>query len=230
MVKHHFFGRDCKIDRQLNDYSDLKRCLKVIKWDFENINFVNQTHSSEVYVIDDKDKIQGVSGLAKADAIVTNHKNLVIAVVTADCSPIILQDEKNSVVSVVHAGWRGAKNGVIENAIDAMVALGADISSLEAFIGPMIHQKSYQVSQEFYDDFTVEDKNNSQFFKNDKIKDKYLFDLPAFVTKVLSNKGVLKIDNVQIDTYENCDKYSSYRKSSHDPLYENSRNISVVMI
>lgn len=230
MIKHCFFANNCKIDRQLSDYSDLEKSLKEKSWDFKDINFVNQIHSDEVYVVDSKSKIQGRQGLKKADAIVTNQKNLVIAVVTADCGPIIIKDEENKVAAIIHAGWRGAKSGIIQNAIKEMKNLGSNIEAMTVFIGPMIHQKSYQTSQEFYDEFIADDIDNASFFKKDKMAEKFLFDLPKYIESILSFQGVFKIENVQIDTYESCELYSSYRKSTHDSSYQNLRNISVTMI
>lgn len=229
MIKHCFFGNNCEIDRGLSDYSNLITCLKGEKWNFKGINFVNQIHSNEVYVIDSELKIQGKQGLKKADAIVTNQKNLAIAVVTADCAPIILKDENMKVAAVVHAGWKGAKNGVIQNAIDAMTCLGSNIDSIESFVGPMIHQGSYQVSKEFYDDFLILNENNFKFFKEDLEKDKYLFDLTGFVEDVLRKQGVKKIENIGIDTYKSSD-HASYRRATHSNSNLSKRNISAVML
>ncbi len=229
MIKHCFFTKECKIDRQLADHADLERCLKDKSWDFKAINFVNQIHSDKVYVIDSKSKIQGKQNLVKADAIVTNQKELVIAVVTADCAPIILKDEKNEVTAAVHAGWRGAKSGIIKNAIDAMTDLGSQIENIEAFIGPMIHQDSYQVSQEFYDDFLGEDKYYARFFKKDQEAGKFLFDLVGFVEASLVECGVKKIKNAKIDTYKS-QNHASYRRSCHQGEDFVGRNVSVVML
>ncbi len=231
MIKSHFFGRECFIDRELDNHDNLEKNLKLLNWRFEKINFVNQIHSNQVLAIDSKEKIQPKQGLAKADAIVTNLKNLAIAVVTADCGAIILQDQENEVVAAVHAGWRGAKSGVIENCLRQMVKLGAKKENISAKIGPMIRQQSYQVSQDFYDDFLADDQSFAQFFIADKVAEKFLFDLPAFIKGILQQQGINQIEDCQIDTYQQCDKYASYRKFCHDPQnYQNLRNISVVMI
>ena len=231
MIKSHFFGRECFIDRELSNHDDLERNLKLLQWQFEKINFVSQIHSNQVLVIDSEKKIQPRQGLAKADAIVTNLKNLAIAVVTADCGAIILQDQKHEVVASVHAGWRGAKSGIIENSLQQMLNLGAKKENISAKIGPMIRQQSYQVSQDFYDDFLREDNDFTRFFIADEVPEKYLFDLPAFIKNILQQQGVSDIVDREIDTYQNCDKVASYRKFCHDPKnHQNLRNISVVMI
>lgn len=231
MIKSHFFGTECFIDRELADHEDLEKNLKLLNWHFEKINFVNQIHSNQALIIDSEEKIQPKQGLAKADAIVTNLKNLAISVVTADCGAIILQDQENEVAAVVHAGWRGAKSGVIENTLQEMVNLGAAKENILAKIGPMIRRQSYQVSQDFYDDFLADDQSFAKFFIADKVAEKFLFDLPSFIRNILQQQGVAEIEDCQIDTYQQCEKYASYRKFCHDPeSYQNLRNISVVMI
>ena len=94
----------------------------------------------------------------------------------------------------------------------------------------MIHQKSYQVSQEFYDEFLVDEKNNVRFFMKDKEPQKYLFDLMGFVEDKLRQVGIAEIYNENIDTYENYQKFASYRKACHNDEESGGRNISIVMI
>lgn len=231
MIKSHFFGRECFIDRELSDHDHLEKNLRNLQWQFRAINFVNQIHSNKVLVIDNEQKIQPKQGLAKADAIVTNLKNLAIAVVTADCGAIILQDQENEIIAVIHAGWRGSKSGVIENSITKMLQLGANKNSIIAEIGPMIRQQSYQVSKDFYDDFLNESEEFSYFFIPDQVSEKFLFDLPAFIKSILRQQGVAQIVDQEIDTYRQCDEYASYRKLCHEPEnHQNLRNISIAMI
>ena len=229
MIKHCFFDKNCKIDRELADHGDLKMHLQEKDWQCDAINFVNQIHSDEVVVIDDFSKINAVQGLPKADAIVTNQEKLAIAIVTADCAPVVLKDQKSGVLAVVHAGWRGAKNGIIQNSVKAMIELGSDIESIEAFIGPMIHQNSYQVSQEFYDDFLADDSNHDRFFKEDIEEGRHLFDLVAFVEAILKSCDVSKIESSEIDTYKDCN-YSSYRRSCHESADLSGRNVSIALL
>lgn len=229
-IKHHFFGLNCEIDRDLSNYTNIGKALQDKGWQYTAINFLNQIHGNQVLVIDDKNKIHGKKNLPKADAIITNQKNLAIAVITADCAPIIIKDESARIIAAIHAGWRGAKLGVIKNAILEMKKLGAKLSQMQAFIGPMIHQKSYQISQEFYDDFIKGDQSNARFFIEDKALSFYLFDLVAFVENQLKQEGIGKIDNINIDTYINYKQFASYRKACHEGKKSGGRNISITMI
>ena len=82
---------------------------------------------------------------AEGDAAVTRKSGRVCAVRVADCMPVLLADERGSVVAAAHAGWRGLCAGVIENAIGAMATPGKD---LIAWLGPAIGPKVYEVGDE----------------------------------------------------------------------------------
>ena len=94
----------------------------------------------------------------------------------------------------------------------------------------MIQQKSYQISQEFLDDFLSEDAANKEFFVNGVSPDKYQFDLPAYVEKKLRESEVLEIKNLGIDTYENEKDFFSFRRSTHLGEKDCGRNVSVIAI
>ncbi len=230
-IKHNFFGKECYIDRALADLSHIESALKEKQFNFTNIMFVNQIHSAEICVIDDPKKIHGTQNLPKADAIVTNLPNLAIAVITADCSPILLQDSQAKVIAAVHAGWRGAKSGIIAAAISAMKKLGAEPSRIRADIGPMIHQESYQVDEEFIAEFIAESGQNKNFFSADKtIPSRYLFDLPSYVVEKMQQEKITDICDINIDTYANFKNYASYRKATHEGTENFGRNISLIVM
>ncbi len=216
------------IDRALSDRSGVEESLKNLGWKSESVLFVNQIHGAEVVVIDDKSKIHGTQNLPKADAIVTNQKNIVIGVITADCAPVFLFDEEKEVIAVAHAGWRGAKLGVLESAITAMKNLGA--KNILAAIGPMIQKKSYEVSEEFFRDFLSDNLANKKFFIDGVSAGKYWFDLPFYVEEKLHDLGINKIENRQIDTYQNEQDFFSYRRSTHRGEKDCGRNVSVIVV
>lgn len=226
-MKYHFFGKDCIIDRPLANRADLTRALSKKNFPTKTL-FVNQIHGSEVVVVDKSEKIYGDQDLPKADAIVTNLPNISIGIITADCSPILFFDEEKNIIAAAHAGWRGAKSGVIAETIAEMKKLGA--KNIKAMIGPMIQQKSYQISQEFLDDFLSEDMTNKEFFVNGLSPNKYQFDLPAYVEKKLRESGVLEIKNLGVDTYENEKDFFSFRRSTHLGEKDCGRNVSVIAI
>ena len=227
-IKFCFFGKNCVIDRALSNRNDLAQKLANQGFVHDHLLLLNQIHSNEVVIIDAPEKIYGAQNLPKADALVTNLKNVVIGVVTADCAPILLMDEEKEIIAAIHAGWRGARFGIINSTIAAMKNLGA--KNVKAIIGPMIQQKSYEISQEFFDDFLAEDLDNKKFFLNAEKAGHYWFDLPSYVEKKLRLAGVKKIENQQIDTYENEEKFFSFRRSSKRGEKDCGRNVSVISL
>ena len=69
--------------------------------------------------------------------------------VTADCAPVLLADVEAGVIGAAHAGWRGATAGVTDQAIAAMISLGAKIERIAAAVGPCIAKASYEVDDAF---------------------------------------------------------------------------------
>ncbi len=230
MMKYHFLGKDCIVDRSLNDQKNFHKKIKELGFNYQyKPLFVNQIHDNKVVVIDDMSKIYQ-SPLPKADALVTNIKHLPIAVITADCVPIIFCDKDKEIAAIAHAGWKGAKGGIIENTIKEMINIGAQIQNINVKIGPSIRQKSYEVSKGFFDDFLKEDSDNKRFFILSKKENHFMFDLPKYCIFRLENLGIKKIEDKKIDTYENEKTLFSYRRSTHKKEVDCGRNISVIML
>jgi YfiH family protein len=227
-VKYHFFGKDCIINRALSERDEINESMTRKGFVADALLFVSQVHGADVVVVDEQSKIYGNQNLPKADAIVTNLKNIAVGIITADCSPILLFDENQGIVAAAHAGWRGARSGLIESVVMAMKNLGA--KNISAKIGPMIQQKSYEVSADFLADFLVENSQNKDYFEIGLHPDKYRFNLPAYVESKLRNSGVEMIENINLDTYENEEKYFSFRRSNHRGEKDCGRNISVIVL
>lgn len=85
----------------------------------------------------------------KADAMATRQSGIALGILTADCAPVLFADSKARVIGAAHAGWKGAKGGVIEATVARMVELGAKPNRIVACIGPCIAQRSYEVGPEF---------------------------------------------------------------------------------
>jgi hypothetical protein len=148
-IKYHFFGKECQINRALTDYKNLEENLK--KQNFTSKHpaiFVNQIHSNQALTIDEKSKIPLQNNRPKADAIVTNLPNLIIGIVTADCMPILMLDDKNRIISATHAGWAGAFSNITSTTINSMKKLGSKpqnkgkIKDLQiAICGDVLHSR-----------------------------------------------------------------------------------------
>jgi len=228
MINYNFFGKECTIDSEYKDRTDLNQKLNDLNFKFGEVLLLNQVHGKDVVVVDDIKKIHGIQNLPKADGIVTNLKNVAIGIITADCAPIIFYDEENQIIGACHAGWKGAKLGVIQETIKKMQALGA--KDIRAIIGPMIQQYSYQVSIDFYNEFMLENLDNLKFFKETADPIRWNFNLPNYVESKISLGGVNDIENLMIDTYTNIQKYYSYRRFCHNNEENRGRNIAVVCI
>lgn len=173
-----------------------------------DILILKQIHSNIIIDADDDIVIT-----PEADGSVTTKKNLVLAVQTADCVPILLASGDGKVIGAVHAGWKGSLNNIVSNIVTNMIEKGA--KDLKAVIGPAIAQKSYEVDSEYYKAFLDQDINSKQFFIDSKKENHYMFDLPGFVELKLKQAGVQDVKNINEDTYANPLKYPSRRRSYH---------------
>lgn len=153
----------------------------------------------------------------RADAMVTDQPGLLLGVVTADCAPVLLADREAGIVGAAHAGWRGARGGVLEATVAAMERLGADAPRIVAAIGPAIAQESYEVDGEFRDGFAAGDE---VFFAPGR-PGHWQFDLEAYAAARLAAAGVGAVETLALDTYADEGRFFSFRRATHrgEPTY-----------
>ncbi len=162
----------------------------------------------------------------EGDALCTDRPGLVLGIVTADCAPVLFADPEAGVVGAAHAGWRGARSGVLENTVEAMISLGARRALIRAAIGPTIAQASYEVDRQFREQFRAGDE---QFFAVGR-PGRYQFDLPAYVAHRLQAAGVLRIEDLAEDTYTQPDRFFSFRRATHRAEADEGRQLSVIAV
>ncbi len=150
----------------------------------------------------------------KADALVTDRPNILLAVQTADCVPVLFADNQARVVGAAHSGWKGAFTGVNESTIAAMEALGARRDRMVCAIGPCIAQKSYEVDAGFFERFADADPANERFFADGK-PGHFQFDIEGYVAARLAAAGIKSVECLGEDTYSQPDRFFSYRRSCH---------------
>lgn len=165
----------------------------------------------------------------RADAMVTATPGLAIAVLTADCQPVLFADAAAGVVGAAHAGWRGARDGILEATLAAMEGLGAQRGRIRAVIGPTISQSAYEVGPEFVETFLDEDRANSRFFAQGP-GDRALFDLPAYGLHRLREAGVGRAIWTGHCTYRDPDRFFSFRRTTHLGEADYGRLISVIRL
>ena len=149
--------------------------------------------------------LQATSIECVGDAVVTQDKGVVCAVMTADCLPIFACDALGAQVGVAHAGWKGIVNGVIESFVDQF-----ESSDLLVHFGPAISQAAFEVGKEVYQQFINKDaKLDQAFIAKGK---KYQLDIYQAARIVLNGLGVKSISGGDECTYTEQDKYFSYRR------------------
>ena len=210
-------------DNKKNIKKNLALVLKKIKVEKKKLALMYQTHSNKVIIINKKNKdlIK-----FKSDAIITKIKGLALGVVTADCVPIILFDLQNKIIGCVHAGWKGALSGIIENTIKKFKKLNSN-NKVFATIGPCIGSKSYEVDLDFYNKFMAKSKKNNIYFVNKKKKK--LFNLRKYVSDKLIKLNV-KVDHIRKDTFKEKSGFFSYRRSQILGQNDYGRCISVIVL
>ena len=192
----------------------------------KNIITLQQTHSNKVLTIShEKHKELPLY----FDGIVTNRKNLILGILTADCAPVLFFDPINNIIGASHVGWRGALNGILENTLYAMKNLGSRSKDIRCAVGPCIGHDSYEVGLDFYNNFLKENNLNKKFFES-KNKAKYRFSLRKYITNKLTNLNVKDIDSIRIDTFKYDDMCFSYRKSLQKKENDYGRMISTIVI
>ncbi|SLN13930.1 Laccase domain protein YfiH [Roseivivax jejudonensis] len=200
------------------------RVAEAMGVDAEALVSMHQVHSAEVAVIGAP--LDGAR--PRADAMVTATPGIALAVLTADCQPVLFADAEAGVIGAAHAGWRGALDGILDATVAEMERLGARREAIRAVIGPSISQRAYEVGPEFLDTFLEETPENARFFANGH-GDRLHFDLPAYGMERLRRAGV-EGEWTRHCTYHDADRFFSYRRSTHAREADYGRLISAIRL
>ena len=213
-------------DKKTNIKKNLKIVKKRINRKSKEIFLVKQIHGNKFIFLDKNSKIKNRS--IAADAIITEKERFPIAVLTADCVPILLFDKKKKIIAAIHAGWKSAFKGIIDKVIKFMLKKGCECKNITVGIGPSISKKNYNVKQDFKNKFIKKHKKNKIFFetRNEII----YFDLPNYVKSQLKLNKISKIDTISIDTQDKKNNFFSARRSLRLKHDDYGRNISIIMI
>ena len=184
-----------------------------LKYD-NNLHFIvaNQTHSDHIKIISGKetkgwDSVE--TAIEDCDALITNEKDMVLTILTADCVPVLLYDDEKKVVAAVHAGWKGTKAKIVAKTVWKMKEVyGCDPKDIIAGVAPSIGSCCYEVGYEVAENFMDIPKGYRQ------VGDKYMLDLP-YINKYQLLEAGLSEDNIEMShicTACEVDRYFSYRK------------------
>lgn len=176
---------------------------------------MKQPHFSDALWLDEKP-----TEWLNCDALVTDKPNLALTIRTADCGPILLADTEKHIVAAIHAGWKSAVQGLIENTVHLMQIYGANPQNIVAAIGPHLQIQSFEVSPEMKSMFPPV---HQHFFTEEN--GHILFDFDAYLQMRLRHSGIEQIQSDGTDTYTDL-SYNSYRRDPNDP----ARQFSIIQI
>ncbi|MCA0935456.1 peptidoglycan editing factor PgeF [Vibrio alginolyticus] len=163
--------------------------------------WLNQTHSTVVAQV-----CEPTSKVLDADGVFTSSANVVCSAMTADCLPVLLTNTQGTQVAVVHAGWRGLANGIVENALEMFSG------EVMAWLGPAIGSEAFEVGEDVLQAFMDFDPRAEQAFVPRDIKGKWFADMSKLATQRLNKAGVTLVFDSGLCTYRNQQDFYSYRR------------------
>ena len=164
--------------------------------------WLRQVHGTQVLIA------EVAQQAPEADAAVTRTPRNVLAVLTADCLPVLFCDSGATVVGVAHAGWRGLAAGILERTV---TSLQAPPSSLMAYLGPAIGPGVYEVGPEVRDAFARQDPSAREAFAPGR-PGKWLADLYALARQRLEKTGIMSIHGGSHCTFSDSERFFSHRR------------------
>ena len=212
-------------DKKKNIKKNLKIVGNKINAKSEQIVLLKQVHSCKFHYIS---KYSKFNSKFEGDALVTDKRGIPIAVLTADCVPILIYEENKKMIAAIHAGWKGAYKDIVKKVVKFMIKKGCSPKNITAAIGPCISGNNYQVREDFIKKFIKKDKKNIVFFK--KTKNTNYFNLSKFIHFQLKSLSIRRIDTINIDTFDPKNNFFSARRSISDNKNDYGRNISIIMI
>ena len=169
----------------------------------EGIVWMNQVHGDRVVTVDGPVE----SAVDGADGVVTTRRGLALAVVTADCVPVLLSDARAGVVAAVHAGRVGAQIGIVARAVEAMQREGARAEDVSVFLGPAVSGRNYEVPDAMADEVEAAVPGSRTTTERGTAG----LDLRAGIMRQLAGLGVTSVDVDPRCTVDDPDLFSHRR-------------------
>ena len=238
VVKHAFFSRKGGLSKGIYDSlncsfgsKDNKNIIKknreiaLKKLGIQNkiLLVPHQTHSNTVKFVTEKTKPNIL-----ADGIITKSNKIALGILTADCAPVFLFDNRKKIISAIHVGWKGAVNNIIYNSVKLMLDYGSNPNNIISCIGPCIAQNSYFVKSDFLKKFMSENIKNKKFFKF--LKKEIKFNLKLYINYKLKEAGIKKTFYKSFDTYIDKKNFFSFRRSKNKNELDYGRCISIISL
>ncbi|MFT4994683.1 MAG: YfiH family protein [Paraglaciecola sp.] len=189
----------------------------------ENIVWLQQTHSNDCAELSPGD--QYCRQIIRADASFSNQPNLVCAVMTADCLPILLCNKQGTCVSAIHAGWRGLAGGIIENSLNKLPCAN---HQLIAWLGPAISQQHFEVGAQVKGAFPGHDAAFTARGHCSDTADTFMADIYHIARQKLRENGINAIYGGEYCSYEQADLFFSHRRATHQGFASTGRMASCI--
>ena len=199
--------------------------IKNLNLNKKKLILISQTHSSKVIRITKNNLDKDI----KADGVITSLNNVVLGILTADCAPVIIYDDKNKFVCNLHSGWKGSLNNISQTAIKLFDKYQIKRKNLTAIVGPCLGVKNYEVDKNFQRIFIEKNIKYTKFFRY-KNKKKSYFNLRALINYQLSELGLKKIYNINRDTYSSESLFFSHRRATHKGQKTTGRLINLISL
>ncbi|MBE6048265.1 MAG: peptidoglycan editing factor PgeF [Clostridium sp.] len=192
----------------VKNLQDLKKQFGV-----SNVVYVKQIHSDIVISYNGEDEKQIIQN--EGDAIITNVKDAIIGVFTADCTPVIIVDDKKKVIAAIHSGWKGTFKSITKKTIKKLISeYDVKVEDLKVYIGPHIRQCCYEISEELKEKFLIEKGIEEQrLFKGRNLS------MEECILEDLRECNIKEENINSIDLCTHCEKeipLFSYRGSNGD--------------
>jgi YfiH family protein len=176
--------------------------------------WLQQIHSTIVSTPAQRMQLEG--GPVVADAAITDNPNEVLAILTADCLPVLFAARDGSIVGAAHAGWKGLCAGILENTVTEMLLARPHLKSSDflAYLGPAIGPNFYEVGEDLYQSFAASSIGikDGDFLEIPSKKGKYLANLYSLAINRLKALGIDQISGGQMCTFEESNLFYSYRR------------------
>jgi hypothetical protein len=190
-----------------------KKYLEKVGLKYENLVSAKLEHGNQVAIVKSLGSLEGQKVLpGYCDGLLSNDKDIILSVTSADCLPIFLFDPTKKVIGILHCGWRSVAKGIIEKALNKMKNnFQSDLRDVLIGIGPGIQKCHFEVGKDFLKNFEGYDR-----FVSNK-KGRKFFDLKGVAVEKLIFLGIREV-NIEIDqrcTY--CEEgLYSYRRDGFD--------------
>ncbi len=190
------------------------------------VYMVRQVHGTRAIVIEEHDYTRQVSDIPQADALITNQPYVALAVLTADCLPIMYYDPVHQAIAAIHAGWRGSIAKIAQITFEHMHRhYGTQARDLQVFLGPCAQVCCYQVDEQFIENLAVDPHRDKVCIKKN---DGWFFNNLLYNYLCLKDLGVP--DHSVLQSFSQCTihnhNYWSYRRQKNSSL----RNFNSIML